>query len=61
MTYKISLVGCDATTTVAMDLNCAELELLVRLAKLVNKESTYVCKPCMRIVESAVQPDKEIV
>lgn len=48
-TYRISLDGCDDSTSVEMELTPAELATLFRVAEELNAESSYGCQPVMRI------------
>ena len=49
--YKLSVIGCDDTTEVKLDLTTAEKEFLYTLCDLVNETSTGCCMPTMELVE----------
>jgi len=50
-TYKIQVIGCDATTTFSMQLSPEEFVLVERLCALCTETSTYGCEPVMYIKE----------
>ncbi|MBO8161372.1 MAG: hypothetical protein H0Z24_07010 [Thermosipho sp. (in: Bacteria)] len=49
MKYKISLHGCDDSTTFEMELTEEEYKLLKKVADKSQEVSTYVCMPIMEI------------
>ena len=51
--YKIQLIGCDDSTSIEIDLDIHEFELISRIAKLLTDASTYSCEPTMAIYEIA--------
>lgn len=50
-TKRISVKGCDDSTTIAMDLTDAELAFLERLSAAINAASAYSCMPRLYIEE----------
>lgn len=55
MQYRISVHGCDDSTTVRMDLDEEELRLLTTLEALINATRNYGCMPSMQIQEAENQ------
>lgn len=49
--YKITLNGCDDSTTIEMELTAVEMELVNRICVAVENESEYGCQPTMAIEE----------
>ena len=46
---KVQVEGCDDTNTVVFEGTEEELETILKLARLVNENSTYSCEPSMTI------------
>lgn len=53
MKYRLDVIGCDATTTIVLELTETEYAFLQRVANLVTKTSTYTCEPIMQLEEAA--------
>lgn len=49
--YLICLYGCDDTTKCEIDLTKEEFNNFIKIAKQVNKKSTYQCEPSIGIFE----------
>ena len=50
--YLIALNGCDDSTMCELELNHKEVEFLIKIAKEINKKSSYMCQPRIRILAS---------
>lgn len=49
--YTIDIYGCDDTTSVVMELNEVELEVIERLCAKTVEISSYQCMPTMEVEE----------
>lgn len=49
MKYRISVQGCDDSTTIVKELTEEELKLIQSVAKEITATSTYMCMPIMEI------------
>lgn len=49
--YLICLFGCDDTTKCEINLKKEEFDIFIKIAKQVNKKSTYQCEPSIGIFE----------
>lgn len=58
MKSELTVIGCDASTSVILELTETEHAFLQRVAHLVTKTSTYACEPTMRL--EAADADKEL-
>jgi hypothetical protein len=47
--YLIGCHGCDDSTTITMELEDSEYEVISRLCNLITEESSYGCMPTMSI------------
>jgi hypothetical protein len=47
--WRISVDGCDDSTTVEMDLTEAEAAVVERVARAITEESSYGCMPTMTL------------
>lgn len=50
--YKISLLGCDDSTHVFVELSPSELGLIIKLKTLFKEASGYDCQPTMEVEEA---------
>jgi len=61
MKYIISLNGCDDTTKIEVDLTDEELNTIIKVGKIVNETSNYICMPTMSIyTEYRIEEDAYI-
>jgi hypothetical protein len=49
VTVTVVVAGCDDETTVEIEVNDVEEDLLVRLSKLINETREYGCMPGMTV------------
>lgn len=49
--YEIRNIGCDDTTVTIIELSDDELKVIVKFAKLNNKNSEYGCQPAIDILD----------
>ena len=49
MLVEISVDGCDDSTVVTMEMSNYEYNFLQKLAELVNKTSSYICMPTIKL------------
>lgn len=49
--YLITLFGCDDTTKCEIELTDKQLKDFMKIAKQVNKKSTYQCEPSIGVFE----------
>jgi len=47
--YEISVLGCDDTTSIQIELSASEYELIKKVAEKITDASTYSCMPTMVI------------
>lgn len=55
--YLIQVEGCDASTEFVMELTDEELQLLLKVAHICNKTSTYGCMPRIWVFDKFVISD----
>lgn len=49
MKYKITVSGCDDSTSVKQELTDEQFKLISEIANAITEASTYGCMPTMRI------------
>ena len=49
MLVEISVDGCDDSTVVTLEMLNDEYNFLQKLAELVNKTSSYICMPTIKL------------
>jgi len=47
--YEISVLGCDDSTSIQIELSASEYELIKKVAEKITDASTYSCMPTMVI------------
>ena len=55
--YRISVDGCDDSTSIYYMLNKKEYDLINRIAMLITNKSIYRCMPTMRVYEEEENND----
>lgn len=58
MKYKISVMGCDDSTHIEMDLAPPSVALVSRIAEAITEASEYNCMPRMHIKPVRLEQDE---
>jgi hypothetical protein len=57
--YRVSLIGCDASTRFKVELSEEELALIKKLGTLSKETSKYPCMPKLEVEEYKTDTDEE--